>query len=380
MELTPDEYGAAVRHKLGDLLLKAKKVTRHQLANALAEQECTNERLGQVLLRLGLISEAELTAVLTWQHEHTYNSAKAVRFMLGEILVAAKVITREQLQRVLEEQRLTKRQIGEILVEAGLAKPNHIMEALRIQGKLIAASLVAVIGAATLSGCGTGASLTGITVGGGAENIHGNLVQYSQVAGPSQARSISGMQGADLKIFQDGSKVIENVPFFRQQVVTDGGDPDNTCGQAASTMVLHYWQGHSAPSYQQVVNESNFFNLATTQQTLTNYLQHNGLQAKAYKKGSINFLKSQIDQGKPAVTLLQFSVPHYVVVVGYNAEQNTIIYHDSIDGAYQQLDADRFQEAWYNSELKNLPVVGGENYVGLVIAISGPGQPRGHNS
>ncbi|MBM3266167.1 MAG: C39 family peptidase [Candidatus Sericytochromatia bacterium] len=384
---TPDEHNAAVRHKLGDLLLRAKKVTKHQLESALAEQEKTNEKLGEVLLRLGLISADELSAVLDWQHEHSYNSAKAVRFMLGEILVASKVITRDQLKSALETQKLTKRQIGDILVEAGLAKPNHIAEALRIQGKLVAAALIGVIGSAALTGCGTGVSLSGIDVHEGAgiakttsgsyqyDNGHGKTFSWNGGgggAGGAEHRTVASNAGGGMHTVSDhadGTRIIDNVPWFFQGAAVKGTRdvPDNTCAQAAMSMVLNYHQGQQAPTYQQVVDESNKFNMATTHTTVTNYLKAKGLQVDAYKNGTINHLKSAVDQGHPVIVMLQFDVPHYVTVIGYNDEQGEIIYHDSIDGPNQKLGEREFDRVWHNTDLKNTPIVGGANYSGLTI-------------
>ena len=54
--------------RLGDLLLTQGVLTREQLAHALHEQRTTHQRLGFVLVRLGLIDELELTKVLARQY------------------------------------------------------------------------------------------------------------------------------------------------------------------------------------------------------------------------------------------------------------------------------------------------------------------------
>ena len=54
--------------RLGDLLLSQGLLTREQLAHALHEQRTTHQRLGFVLVRLGLIDELELTKVLARQY------------------------------------------------------------------------------------------------------------------------------------------------------------------------------------------------------------------------------------------------------------------------------------------------------------------------
>ena len=390
-DATSEQVAADVRYKLGEILIKSGKIQRHQLEGALAEQEITNEKLGEVLVRLGLLSAEELRALLDWQGEHTRNSAKAVRFMLGEILVATHAITRDQLKQALAEQHLSRRQIGDILIEAGLVKPNVLAEALRIQGKLVAASLVAVVGAGFLSGCGTGVSLTGIAVAGdnsftdangvviqNVNNDTGTLAPYAATS--TSGRTVSAAtvnqhttqlsNGHSYTDYGDGARVIDNVPWIHQDatVNNDGVTPDNTCAQAASTMVMHYWLGNSAPSYQTVVNQSNHFNMATSVGTLTGYLQAKGLQVNAYKHGNLNFLKASVDAGHPIICMLDFSgVPHYIVVIGYNDTTNQIIYQDSIDGPNMGIDASRFMSDWTNNSISSMPIVGGQNYVGLAV-------------
>ena len=51
---------AGVRELLGELLLKAKKITPVQLDAALEEQRKSGEKIGTVLIRLGMLSEHEL--------------------------------------------------------------------------------------------------------------------------------------------------------------------------------------------------------------------------------------------------------------------------------------------------------------------------------
>ena len=53
---------------LGELLVAQGLLTAAQLAHALHEQRATHQRLGLVLLRLGLVDELELTRVLARQH------------------------------------------------------------------------------------------------------------------------------------------------------------------------------------------------------------------------------------------------------------------------------------------------------------------------
>lgn len=158
---------------LGNLLLRAKHITLEQLNLAVKEQERTGEKLGEVLVRLKLLTGRELDAALAFQKHLTSHEFK--RFSLGEILVEADYITREQLKDALARQELTDpEKIGEVLVEAGYLQPHHIHHALTLQQKLVAAAMVATLSlasmksieaeAASISKSETGPSSSEITV------------------------------------------------------------------------------------------------------------------------------------------------------------------------------------------------------------------------
>ena len=59
---------AAGGDRLGEILLREGLVTREQLSQALAEQKNTKHRLGYVLVKLGLVQELEITKVLARQY------------------------------------------------------------------------------------------------------------------------------------------------------------------------------------------------------------------------------------------------------------------------------------------------------------------------
>ena len=54
--------------RLGEILLREGLITREQLAQALAEQKASKHRLGYVLVKLGLVPELEITKVLARQY------------------------------------------------------------------------------------------------------------------------------------------------------------------------------------------------------------------------------------------------------------------------------------------------------------------------
>jgi len=64
----PMATAAAGGDRLGEILLREGLVTREQLAQALTEQKNTKHRLGYVLVKLGLVQELEITKVLARQY------------------------------------------------------------------------------------------------------------------------------------------------------------------------------------------------------------------------------------------------------------------------------------------------------------------------
>jgi type IV pilus assembly protein PilB len=54
--------------RLGEILLRDGLVSREQLGQALAEQKASKHRLGYVLVKLGLVQELEITKVLARQY------------------------------------------------------------------------------------------------------------------------------------------------------------------------------------------------------------------------------------------------------------------------------------------------------------------------
>jgi type IV pilus assembly protein PilB len=59
---------AAGNDRLGDILIREGLITREQLGSALAEQKSSGHRLGYVLVKLGLVQELEVTKVLARQY------------------------------------------------------------------------------------------------------------------------------------------------------------------------------------------------------------------------------------------------------------------------------------------------------------------------
>jgi hypothetical protein len=354
-----------VTQRLGDILMKSKRLSKRELGSAVGEQRRTNEKLGEVLLRMGLIDDLELSAVLTLQDEFKHGDPMAVRLLLGEILIASKRLSRHQLADALATQKVSKKQIGQVLVDLGFVSKFDLRNALKIQTKMVAAGLLAMMSSVALTGCGaphvptTSKALQGIQYDQVYKKVR-QSVGYDTTKSAYKVASLPG--GRQLMSFSDGSRVVKDVPFLKQ-------GSDNTCAQVTTTVVLNYWGVKQ--DYQALVNKQNRWNLATHYDEIVKYMKACGLEAKAYRGGNIGYLKSLVDQGRPPIVLLEFNndlfQQHYITVVGYNNVTGKIIFHDSIDGPYRQLDEEEFHEMWQSKHLANLPIFGGANYQGLII-------------
>ena len=140
------ETAAGPREPVGELLVKAGRITRPQLDQALAEQRQGQEKLGEILVRKCWLTEPELAALLAFQERlGTAGVQHAGPLQLGNLLVSAGKITFEQLQDGIRRQRGSKKRIGEALVEAGYTTDEQITQGLSLQRVLVGASLAALL-------------------------------------------------------------------------------------------------------------------------------------------------------------------------------------------------------------------------------------------
>jgi type IV pilus assembly protein PilB len=65
---TPGPNGANLADRIGDLLVEEGLITEAQLKAALVEQKATHQRLGYLLVKQGAVSELDLTRVLARQY------------------------------------------------------------------------------------------------------------------------------------------------------------------------------------------------------------------------------------------------------------------------------------------------------------------------
>ena len=139
--------------RLGALLVEKNLITDEQLERALVIQEESGKRLGEILVAEFGVSRLEVAGVLSEQWAETEKPETRpsepiepltpaevhLRRPLGELLVMRGVITAEQLDAALEEQRKTGARIGEILVERGAVSRLDLAAALSEYGSPVGA-------------------------------------------------------------------------------------------------------------------------------------------------------------------------------------------------------------------------------------------------
>jgi hypothetical protein len=114
---------------LGALLVERDLLTHAELEEALVEQQRTGRLLGQILVDRDYLSGFSLTRVLSDQHGVELRSKTSPPDLaagvgstwrpLGRLLVEKRLLTGEELEQALGEQRERRARLGEILVARG---------------------------------------------------------------------------------------------------------------------------------------------------------------------------------------------------------------------------------------------------------------------
>ena len=126
--------------RVGELLMGAGFVSAEALQSGLARQRLQNRKLGELIVELGMLDEADLDAVLAIQNDLRAGRAEEVAALvnsrLGAILVASNCVSHAQLERALMELESSEDQLGEILVRHGVLSSAQLSGALVFQKQL----------------------------------------------------------------------------------------------------------------------------------------------------------------------------------------------------------------------------------------------------
>jgi len=123
---------------LGHILVDGEFISSQDLKDALSRQEETNIQLGEILVRMGLLNFSHLQMVLSVQKnlsslQDAVKVAAGVRQLLGELLIQARRLTRQQLNHALAEQKRTGEKLGAILIRHGLINDKELSAILKFQ-------------------------------------------------------------------------------------------------------------------------------------------------------------------------------------------------------------------------------------------------------
>lgn len=149
----PELLEAVFRQKtlLGDILVESGKLTPGELESALEASRAAGEKLGDLLLRMGLATNEDIYEALKAQFkkrrrfkESEEAKAKAAEdalpkasrsARLGEILLEKRLLSQEDLERSLQLQRQTqgREKLGDILVRLGFVDDSELYTALLTQ-------------------------------------------------------------------------------------------------------------------------------------------------------------------------------------------------------------------------------------------------------
>jgi len=116
--------------QLGEMLMEKGLISRDQLKQALRVQQEKGGLIGEILIALGYVKNQDISWAVERQKEL---DKKGSHKLIGELLMARKLITKEQLNTGLAIQQEKGGLIGEILVALGYVEEADIALALTSQ-------------------------------------------------------------------------------------------------------------------------------------------------------------------------------------------------------------------------------------------------------
>ncbi|MDW7759240.1 MAG: C39 family peptidase [Acidobacteriota bacterium] len=146
-----------------------------------------------------------------------------------------------------------------------------------------------------------------------------------------------------MKIRPERGHLIRTVPFEKWL-------ERNYCGPAALAMVLNFWdetQSFSQRMIADAIYDSE--NQATYNSELVLYPRTQGFKSFSFQ-GDLQILKGLVGKGIPVIvltkTIKQVAKGHYRVVIGYDEDENQIIFHDPYFGDRAYMTNKDFMTVW----------------------------------
>jgi type IV pilus assembly protein PilB len=111
------------KNRLGEILISWNLITPQDLEIALEEQKEKGGYLGQILIDKGLVSSTDISRAL-----QLYSSKAKDKAELGQMLVADKIITTDELATALAKQKILKKTLEDTLLELSLVTSEQIAQ------------------------------------------------------------------------------------------------------------------------------------------------------------------------------------------------------------------------------------------------------------
>ncbi|MGI8782209.1 MAG: C39 family peptidase [Acidobacteriota bacterium] len=131
-----------------------------------------------------------------------------------------------------------------------------------------------------------------------------------------------------------------DVPFVHQA--------PNYCGPAALTMVMKHWKW-SGSQHDIARHHLPFPKHGLTGEELKRLAEVEGFRAVVFR-GDSSRLRNLIRQGRPIIVAIdasQFSaIRHFVVIVGWDEEEDAWLVHDPAGGPYIRQKRPHFERSW----------------------------------
>ncbi len=152
------------------------------------------------------------------------------------------------------------------------------------------------------------------------------------------------------KIKPEKGYLIQTVPFEKWL-------GRNYCGPACLVMVLNYWDEMQSFSQQKITDEIyDSENQATYNSDLVLYPRTKGFESYSFQ-GNLQILKDVVGKDIPVIVLTkaikQLAKGHYRVVIGFDDDEDQIIFHDPYFGGRNAMTSEDFMKVWELGKRRN---------------------------
>jgi len=152
------------------------------------------------------------------------------------------------------------------------------------------------------------------------------------------------------KIKPEKGHLIRAVPFEKWL-------EKNYCGPACLAMVLNYWDETGSFSQRKITDEIyDSENQATYNSDLVFYPRTKGFESYSFQ-GNLRILKDLVGKDIPVIVLTkpikQIAKGHYRVVIGFDDDEDQVIFHDPYFGDRNAMKSEDFMKVWEMGQGRN---------------------------